>query len=88
MDPVGRPGALAEPVVDALGFQHQTVIMVARQHRIVGAQALHETAVARHRGLGHDDPVERTFFGAAAGQTNFQCHGVITPSEPMRVAGA
>ena len=85
MTPGGRPGALAEPVVDALRFQHQTVIMVARQHRVVSAQALHETAVARHRGLGHDDPVKWTFFGTAAGQANFQCHGLITPSEPMRV---
>src|SRR5690606_8917078 len=55
-DAVGRLGALGQPFGDAVGLQGDALLLaVARQHRVVGADALDELAVARGVRVGDDD---------------------------------
>ena len=47
---------------------------ILRQQRVVGADLLDEAAVTSVAAVGHDDPVIRPLLGAAAGETNCNCH--------------
>jgi hypothetical protein len=61
-------------VLGAVLVQPEPVRVVLGHHGIIGADLLDEAAIARAAGIGHDNPIERTLLGAAAGETNFQGH--------------
>ncbi|MNL62073.1 hypothetical protein D3C87_1860610 [compost metagenome] len=65
---------MRQPVLGALGVEHDTVLGVLGQQRIEGAQLFDETAVARRTGVGNDDVVEGALLGAATGKANLECH--------------
>ena len=64
---------MADPVLDAGGVELQ-LRLVALRDRVVETDALDGAAVALVALVGHDDVVERTLLGAAAGQTDLD-HG-------------
>src|SRR5471030_778209 len=69
-DAVRRAGADLEPVSDALLLHGQTLLVLSRQQRVVGAQLLDEAAVARAARVGDDDVVERPLLGAVTGHAD------------------
>ena len=73
-DAVRRLGADAQPVRDAVGVELHALGQILRQQRIVGADLLDEAAVTRVAAVGHDDAVIGALLGAAARQTNCNCH--------------
>src|SRR5579872_4221002 len=78
--PVGRLRADAEPVADALFLQCHPLGVVARQHRIVGADLFEKAPVARAARVGDDDAVERPLFRAAPREPDLQRHARSSPS--------
>ena len=68
--------AVAQPMRDALGFQLDAVGMLARQHRVVGAELLDEAAVARAAAVGDHDVVVGTLLRAGAGEADLEAHRV------------
>src|SRR5690606_35225515 len=70
---VGQLRALLDPVVHALGVQHDALLGTLRD-RVVIAHALDVAAVARAARVGHDDVVEGALLGAAAGEADLD-HG-------------
>src|SRR5215469_15899368 len=72
----GRQRAHLDPMLDALAFQHDAVLVSLVEHRVVGAELLDEAAVARAARIRHHDRIEGALLGAAAGETNLECHGV------------
>src|SRR5579859_1525016 len=74
LDTVRRRGADRQPMLQTLGLQHQALRMILLDHRVVGADPLDETAVARAARVGDDDAVERPLLGAAARQPDLEAH--------------
>ena len=70
-DAIGRLGALGDPGFRLLGVEHDPAVRILRLQRIERAKTFNEPSIARHPGIGDNDPVERPFLGAAARQTNF-----------------
>jgi hypothetical protein len=70
--PVGRQGALAQPVGDALVLQADALGVVGRQHRVVAAELFDEAAVARAAAVGDDDVVVGPLLRAGAGKPDLQ----------------
>src|SRR5690554_3797669 len=73
-DLVAELGALADPVVDAVGVQHHA-LLGAGGDGVVVAQALDVAAVPRTARVGDDDVVERALLGAATGQADLDHFG-------------
>src|SRR6185312_7940601 len=87
---VGQLRALGDPRVDLLGVELQAHFL-AGGDRVVETQTLDVAAVARLALVGHDDVIERTAFGAAAGKTNLDhvylplnLSGTLCPQSRMR----
>src|SRR5690554_3774021 len=68
-DPLGQLGALADPVVDALGVETQAFFLATRD-RVEEPDAFDVAAVARIAAVGHDDVVVGLLLGTAPAQTN------------------
>src|SRR3954468_24442168 len=64
---LGELRANADPVVETV---EQDVRLHVRLMRIVGADLLDETTVARARVVGCNDVIKRTLLGATTGQTD------------------
>ena len=73
-DPVGGLGAMAEPMADAVFFEDKTLGMILGNHRVVGAETLDKTAIARAARIGHHDAIIGTLFGATPGQSDSNRH--------------
>jgi len=71
-DAVGRQGADAEPMLDALFLEDEPIGVALVEHRVVGADPLDEAPVARAARIRDDDAVERALLGAAAGEPDLQ----------------
>src|SRR6185437_1563384 len=74
LHPLARQVADLQPMLDALGLQHDALGMPLVEHRVVGAELLDEAAVARAVRIRNDDAVEGPLLGPAAGQTDLECH--------------
>src|SRR3546814_5805694 len=73
---VGLLRADTEPMVRAIGVALDALLVVLGEKRVVIADPLDEAAVARAARIGDDDAVIGTLLGAAARQTNAECHCV------------
>src|SRR3546814_3404608 len=88
---VGRLRADTEPMVRAIGVELDALLVVLGEKRVVIADPLDEAAVARAARIGDDDAVIGTLLGAAARQTNAECHCVPSSffySSPQRRPGS
>jgi len=61
-------------MLDAVGVQLYALGRILRQQRVVGANLLDEAAVPGVAAVRHDDPVIGPLLGAAARETNCNCH--------------
>src|SRR5690606_14979417 len=75
-DLFGRLGAVLDPMVNTGQVQLDT-LLGALGDRVVETDALDVAAVTGATDVGHDDVVERTLLGAAAGQSNLDHGGVF-----------
>src|SRR5882672_6919927 len=75
-DPVGRQGADAEPMLDALFLDDEALGVALVDHRVVGPDLLDEAAVARAARVGDDNRIEGALLRPAAGQPDLESHGV------------
>jgi hypothetical protein len=66
-------------VARALGVEHDALLVVLGEQRIIGADLLDEAAVARRARIGDDDTVIGTLLGATARQADRYGH-VLLPS--------
>src|SRR3546814_19474587 len=77
-------------MVRAIGVELDALLVVLGEKRVVIADPLDEAAVARAARIGDDDAVIGTLLGAAARQTNAECHCVPSSffySSPQRRLG-
>src|SRR5215813_2608679 len=71
-DRIGRLGATRQPEAHFLRVQLD-VCWIGQ--RIVRAERVDKTTVARSPRVSHDDTVERPFLGSHTFETNAYCHG-------------
>ena len=71
-DAIGRLRALGEPGLGLLEVDLDALLVGLAKQRIVGADLLDETAIARKARVGDHDVVVWAVPGAAARETDFQ----------------
>src|SRR5690606_18587926 len=71
---VGWLGTNLEPMLGALGIQHDAVIGVLGQLRVEGAELFDEAAIAGRTGVSNDDVIEWALLGATTGETELEGH--------------
>ena len=79
IDPIelGRLRADAQPMLRAVGVEHDALLVVLGEERVVRAELLDELAVARAARIGNDDPVVRALLGTAARKTHRESHQIF-----------
>src|SRR6185437_4841535 len=73
---VGRLGADAQPMLDALGDQRHALARIL-ELGVVMADLLDEAAVTRAAGIGDDDVVVGALRGAGTGKADLERHALV-----------
>ena len=80
-------GAFLDPVSSFLAVDLNAAFAVFWQTRVIGPDLFDETAVAWHTAVSDNNAVERAFFRPAAGESNFEGHGLLLSVRRLGVRG-